>query len=72
MYNILMTARCTSCGEEFDYRRYLLGYRTCLECGEATAREVKHCIVPMHKSNYVLITDQKLLVGINNKATRNG
>ena len=67
-----MTARCTLCGEEFNYRRYELGYHTCLDCGETQAKQINHCIVPMHKSNYVVITDPKLLIGINNKASRNG
>jgi len=28
---------------------------------EAAARRVKHCIVPMHKSNYMVVTDLELL-----------
>ena len=40
---------------------------TCLRCGEADARKVRHTIVPMHKSNYVVISDRRDLMGINNK-----
>jgi hypothetical protein len=47
--------------------RLLIGYSTCIYCGEIQARKVKHCIVPMHKSNYVLMTNLDDLKGINNK-----
>lgn len=50
-----------------DLRRYKAGYVTCLPCGEEEAKRVKHTIVPMHKSNYTVITDRRDLMGINNK-----
>lgn len=58
-----------SCGEEVDPRRYVLGYRTCLACGEQAAKTERAgwCIAPMHKSNYVLVTDHADLKGFNNK-----
>lgn len=56
-----------SCGEEINPRRYALGYRTCLECGEKDAKKTKFTIAPMHKSNYVLVTDYTDLKGLNNK-----
>lgn len=60
--------RCTVCHtEEVAAKRSEAGYRTCLRCGEADARRVRHTIVPMHKSNYVVITDRRDLMGINNK-----
>ncbi len=59
---------CSKCAmEEVDPRRAALGYKVCLTCGETKARERRHCIVPMHKSNYTVITDPADLVGINNK-----
>ena len=45
----------------------MAGYDTCLDCGEENALQVKHTIVPMHKSNYVVVSDKSLLKGINNK-----
>jgi hypothetical protein len=39
----------------------------CLDCGEVAAKKVKHTIAPMHKSNYVVITNRTDLVGLNNK-----
>jgi len=53
------------CGETIPQGRKLLGYCTCLKCGEQKARAVKHTIVPMPKSNYILITDLSLLKGLN-------
>jgi len=38
---------------------------TCVGCGEEMARERKHTIVPMPKSNYIVVTDPSLLVGLN-------
>jgi hypothetical protein len=38
-----------------------------MPCGEKIAKERKHTIVPMHKSNYVPVTDMEMLIGINNK-----
>lgn len=56
---------CPECGGCVDHRRVKLGYRTCLECGEINARQQKHCIVPMPKSNYIVVTDKELLIGLN-------
>lgn len=54
-----------NCGESIDPRRYSAGYTCCLTCGEREARNVKHCIVPMHKSNYTVVTDKSLLFQLN-------
>lgn len=67
MMHIFSEHDCAKCGDNIDLRRVGLGYRLCLICGEAEARKRKHTIAPMHKSNYVLITDTELLKGINNK-----
>jgi hypothetical protein len=48
-------------------QRYKLGYTTCLKCGEVDARKTKHTIAPMHKSNYMVITNKLDLQGLNNK-----
>jgi ribosomal protein L37AE/L43A len=59
--------QCEECGDEYVLARRVLGYRNCLRCGELTARQRKHCIVPMHKSNYVPVTNLNDLRGINSK-----
>ena len=43
-----------------------------MECGESNAKAKKHTIVPMHKSNYVVVTDLEILKGINNKGGKHG
>ena len=57
------------CQAEIQPARYALGYMTCLACGDRQAvRDRKlWCVAPMHKSNYMLITDKTDLQGINNK-----
>ena len=56
---------CVSCGDEVLDGRVRLGYQTCTECGETQARTHKHTIVPMPKSNYIVVTDLSLLKGLN-------
>jgi len=55
------------CGEEVDARRVVLGYQTCLRCGDVEAKARRFTVVPMHKSNYVAVFDRSDLLGINNK-----
>lgn len=62
------TTYCVACRtEEVAAKRVEAGFITCLRCGEADARKVRHTIVPMHKSNYVVVSDMRDLKGINNK-----
>jgi ribosomal protein L37AE/L43A len=58
---------CVICSDEVNAKRWALGYHTCLHCGDKRAKEHKHCIVPLHKSNYVPIYNLNDLVGINSK-----
>lgn len=58
---------CESCGEHVSPKRWSLGYRLCLECGEHQARQKKHCVVPMHKSNYTVVSNPADLIGFNCK-----
>ena len=58
---------CVKCGDHVLDARYKLGYTTCLKCGEVDARKTKHTIAPMHKSNYMVITNKLDLQGLNNK-----
>lgn len=58
---------CTHCGDEVPTGRSLLGYTTCLPCGDKVARERKHCVVPMSKSNYVVVTNRDELAWLNPK-----
>ena len=38
---------------------------TCMACRETLARQAKHTIVPMPKSNYIVVTDPSLLINLN-------
>jgi hypothetical protein len=60
---------CCWCGDDVAAARWALGYRVCLWCGEEQARaeQTSWCVAPMHKSNYVLITNKADLIGLNNK-----
>lgn len=58
---------CIKCGEDFSQKRYDLGFKTCLSCGDIEAKKHKFTIVPMHKSNYVPVFRKEDLQGINNK-----
>jgi hypothetical protein len=60
-----MINQCRQCGGDIADARYALGYKLCLECGEKHALNYKHCIVPMPKSNYIVVTDLELLKGLN-------
>lgn len=62
-----MANECVRCHGEVNPRRVQLGYDTCLTCGEVMARKVKHCVAPLHKSNYMVFTNMEDLKGINNK-----
>lgn len=62
-----MKPLCVACGDTFSAARREAGYHLCLPCGEQQARSVKHCVAPMHKSNYMLISNRADLVGLNNK-----
>lgn len=60
---------CRQCGDTYPVARYALGYRECLDCGDVTAKQVKHTVVPMNKSNYTLITNRAELAWLNPKRT---
>lgn len=64
-----MKGVCLLCGDTFKWARFELGYRLCLDCGEDSAKQVKHTIAPINKSNYMLITDHEQLKQLNPKRT---
>lgn len=58
---------CVRCSDEVNPLRWNLGRHTCLPCGEKSAREHKHTIVPMHKSNYIPVFNTQDLIAVNSK-----
>ena len=59
--------KCRKCDDKVAKKRWDLGYRLCLKHGDEVASRVVHCVVPMHKSNYMLVTNREDLIGVNNK-----
>ena len=57
---------CTCCyATRVEPHRKHMIRPTCMACGESEARKVNHCIVPMPKSNYIVVTDRTLLLNLN-------
>lgn len=59
---------CRECGETYPPKRAVLGYRTCLECGdaEASAERAGWTIAPIaHKQGETRVTDRAQLRGLN-------
>lgn len=59
---------CTECGETYPAKRRELGYRTCLDCGDAaaSAERAAWCIAPAaHKGHMTIVTDKAHLRHIN-------
>ena len=71
MKELLTDAPCISCGDLFDVGRAELGYVICKQCGDARATQERTtwCVVPMNKSNYMLVTDIEVLRQLNPKRT---
>lgn len=64
---------CDACGDDFPVERYMLGYRTCMACGDQAAREERKswCVaIPYTKGAYQLITNRADLLGTNPKQVR--
>ena len=61
--------KCWGCGEQVNEKRWAHGIRLCMSCGEAEADRQRKlwCVAPLHKSNYMLVTREEDLVGLNNK-----
>ena len=52
-------AHCSQCGETYPLARYNLGYRICLDCGDAAARLVKFTVIPAYsKGAYQVVSKQ--------------
>jgi hypothetical protein len=59
---------CMSCyAVRVEYPRRHMKRPTCMACGEQEARQVKHTIAPMNKSNYIHINDPETLTQLNPK-----
>ena len=60
---------CIKCwAVRVPHARNMAGFTTCLPCGEKVARQRRHTVVPMAKSNYVVVSDTTLLKQLNKYA----
>ena len=67
-YNNPQDKPCTTCHTAtVPAARNRAGFTTCLRCGEKAAKQVRHTIVPLHKSNYIVPANADEVRGINNK-----
>jgi ribosomal protein L37AE/L43A len=67
MIDETFSPQCKLCGDVYNAERLAIGYAICMSCGDDLANKVIRTVAPMHKSNYVLITNRADLVGLNNK-----
>lgn len=52
-----MSIPCHNCGDEVATKRSLLGYRTCLACGDREARLRKFTVMPAYsKGAYQVVS----------------
>lgn len=58
---------CRRCKLPIQERRSALGYTTCRVCSEVVGSQIIRTVAPMHKSNYVLVSNRADLAGINSK-----
>lgn len=60
-------SQCIRCMQPVEPKRVQYGYATCLNCGDKLASKVRHTVVPMHKSNYVVASSLSMLKQLNPK-----
>jgi ribosomal protein L37AE/L43A len=63
--------QCKLCGITYAAERLAIGYAICMPCGDDLATKVntKRTVVPMNKSNYMMVTDMTILKQLNPKRT---
>jgi ribosomal protein L37AE/L43A len=67
MIDETFTPQCKLCGNTYAAERLAIGYAICMPCGNDLASKVVRTVAPMHKSNYMMITNMEDLKGLNNK-----
>ena len=61
----VIEAECVECGDDFSIKRYELGYRTCLVCGDkhakSEARRKSRCCAPAYnKGAYMYVSSKSM------------
>ena len=62
-----MRTLCVYCDNIIPDKRVELGYNTCMICGDKEAKSKVFTVLPLHKSNYMLVTNREDLIGFNTK-----
>jgi ribosomal protein L37AE/L43A len=60
---------CRTCSDAVDPRRWALGIKFCMPCGDEIAKQRKFTVVPMNKSNYIACFERETLKQLNPKRT---
>ena len=60
---------CRNCSDVVDRKRWMLGYKHCMPCGDEVAKQRKFTVVPMNKSNYIACFELDTLKQLNPKRT---
>jgi len=71
MIDETFSPQCKLCGNTYAAERLAIGYAICMPCGDDLATKVntKRTVVPMNKSNYMMVTDMTILKQLNPKRT---
>jgi ribosomal protein L37AE/L43A len=71
MIDETFTPQCKLCGMTYAAERLAIGYAICMPCGDDLAfkANTKRTVVPMNKSNYMMVTDMTILKQLNPKRT---
>lgn len=71
MMHVPSNQPCRTCGDDIDLRRWSLGYKHCLVCGETLARQKTHVVqIPFSKGAYQYIHDPAADLRITNPKPR--
>jgi hypothetical protein len=62
---MVLDVECIECGDDFPLKRYELGYRVCLECGDkqakAESRRKSKCFAPAYnKGAYMYVSSKSM------------
>jgi ribosomal protein L37AE/L43A len=69
MIDETFTPQCKLCGMTYAAERLAIGYAICMSCGDDLAGKVVRTVVPLNKSNYMMVTDMSTLKQLNPKRT---
>jgi len=64
-----MNIDCITCGSLIEPEQRRTISSLCMPCGEEAATRTRHTIVPMAKSNYIVVTDLSILKELNKYAS---